>query len=127
MHESKTNIAPENRPSQKEIVFHPSIFRCYVSFREGNPFVVFLFFKSFHLSFFPHAWIGIKRSRAERTKKCNLPLGEGPTGDEKRCGNYDSQPHKVGLKNHSERDEKSTVYPFYWWPFGHLYPFIGVI
>ena len=33
----KTNMAPENRPSQKEgIVFQPSIFRCYVSFREGN-------------------------------------------------------------------------------------------
>ena len=30
----KTNIAPENGPSQKEtIVFQPSIFRCYVSFR----------------------------------------------------------------------------------------------
>ena len=35
----KTNIAPENRPSQKESsipVFQPSIFRCYVSFREGT-------------------------------------------------------------------------------------------
>ena len=32
----ETNIAPENRPSQKEtIVFQPSIFRDYVSFREG--------------------------------------------------------------------------------------------
>ena len=32
-----TAFAPENRPSQKEtIVFQPSIFRCYVSFREGN-------------------------------------------------------------------------------------------
>ena len=31
-------FAPENRPSQKEtIVFQPSIFRCYVSLREGNP------------------------------------------------------------------------------------------
>ncbi len=30
-------FAPENRPSQKEtIVFQPSIFRAYVSFREGN-------------------------------------------------------------------------------------------
>ena len=30
-------MAPENRPSQKEtIVFQPSIFRAYVSFREGN-------------------------------------------------------------------------------------------
>ena len=35
----KTNIAPENRPSQKEtIVFQPSIFRGYVSFGEyQNP------------------------------------------------------------------------------------------
>ena len=33
----ETNIAPENRPSQKEtIVFQPSIFRGYVSFRECN-------------------------------------------------------------------------------------------
>ena len=33
----ETNIAPENRHSQKEtIVFQPSIFRCYVSFREGS-------------------------------------------------------------------------------------------
>ena len=33
----ETNIAPENRPSQKEtIVFQPSIFRCFDSFREGN-------------------------------------------------------------------------------------------
>ena len=32
----ETNIAAENRPSQKEtIVFQPSIFRGYVSFREG--------------------------------------------------------------------------------------------
>ena len=30
----KTNIAPENRPSQKErLVFQPFIFRCYISFR----------------------------------------------------------------------------------------------
>ena len=32
----ETNIATENRPSQKEtIVFQPSIFRCYVSSQEG--------------------------------------------------------------------------------------------
>ena len=32
-----TANAPENRVSQKEtIVFQPSIFRCYVSFREGK-------------------------------------------------------------------------------------------
>ena len=32
----KTNIAPENGPSQKEtLVSQPSIFRCYVSFRAG--------------------------------------------------------------------------------------------
>ena len=31
----ETNIAPARKPSQKEtIVFQPSIFRCYVSFRE---------------------------------------------------------------------------------------------
>ena len=35
IHSLKTNIAPENRPFQKDtIVFQPSIFRCYVSFRE---------------------------------------------------------------------------------------------
>ena len=35
----QTNIAPENRPSQKEtIVFQPSIFSCYVSFREGTSY-----------------------------------------------------------------------------------------
>ena len=35
----ETNIAPENRPSQKEtIVFQTSIFRGYVSFREGTIF-----------------------------------------------------------------------------------------
>ncbi len=33
----ETNMTPENRPSQKEtIVFQPSIFRDYVSFREGR-------------------------------------------------------------------------------------------
>ena len=33
----KTNIAPENCPSQKEtMALQPSIFRCYVSFPEGN-------------------------------------------------------------------------------------------
>ncbi len=32
----ETNIAPENKPSQKEmIVFQPSIFRCYVSLPKG--------------------------------------------------------------------------------------------
>ena len=30
------NIAPEDRPFQKEVVFQPSIFRGYVSFREGS-------------------------------------------------------------------------------------------
>ena len=35
IHSLETNIAPENRPSQKET--SPTIhFRCYVSFREGN-------------------------------------------------------------------------------------------
>ena len=35
----RTNIAPEHMVFQKEtIVFQPSIFRCYVSFREGNIF-----------------------------------------------------------------------------------------
>ena len=33
----ETNIAPRNRPSQKEIHL-PSIFRGYVSFREGITF-----------------------------------------------------------------------------------------
>ena len=28
--------APENKPSQRKVVFQPSIFRCYLSFREGN-------------------------------------------------------------------------------------------
>jgi len=33
----ETNIASENRPSPKErIVFQPSIFSCYVGFREGS-------------------------------------------------------------------------------------------
>ena len=30
----ETNIAPENRPSQRNFIFQPSIFSCYVSFRE---------------------------------------------------------------------------------------------
>ena len=30
----ETDIAPENRPMK--LVFQPSFFRCYVSFREGN-------------------------------------------------------------------------------------------
>ena len=34
LHSLKKNIAPENRPSQKESSI-PSIFRYYVSFREG--------------------------------------------------------------------------------------------
>ena len=40
----ETNIAPENRPSQKEptVVFQPSMFRCHVSFREGIVFVCFV-------------------------------------------------------------------------------------
>ena len=29
----KTNIAPENGPPKRKLVFQPSIFRCYVSFR----------------------------------------------------------------------------------------------
>ena len=33
-------ITPENRLSQKELVFQASTFRCYVSFREGTPNVV---------------------------------------------------------------------------------------
>ena len=57
-----TANAPENRSPQKErIVFQPSIFRCYVSFRESNiehlnVFWSFLvksacfFYFSFHLS-----------------------------------------------------------------------------
>ena len=32
----ETNMGPENRPSQSKLVFQPSIFRCYVSCREGN-------------------------------------------------------------------------------------------
>ena len=33
----ETNVAPENRPSQRKLVFQPSIFRCEnVSFREGT-------------------------------------------------------------------------------------------
>ena len=34
----KTNIAPWNRPSQKETSFQPSLFRCYANFREGKSF-----------------------------------------------------------------------------------------
>ena len=34
----KLTVRPENMPFQKEtIVFQPSIFRCYVIFREGSP------------------------------------------------------------------------------------------
>ena len=33
---TETNIASENRPSQKEIIFQPLVFRGCVSFREGN-------------------------------------------------------------------------------------------
>ena len=44
-----TIFSPENRPSQKErIVFQPSIFRGYVSFREGI-YVKFLGCKPFIL------------------------------------------------------------------------------
>ena len=33
---SETNMAPENTPLEKEVpIGKPSIFRCYVSFREG--------------------------------------------------------------------------------------------
>ena len=32
----ETNIAPENRPSKRKLVFQPSIFRGYVSCREGK-------------------------------------------------------------------------------------------
>ena len=36
LHSPKTNKAPENRPGpKKKPVFQPSVFRCYVSFREG--------------------------------------------------------------------------------------------
>ena len=31
-----SNITPENKPSRRKLVFQPSIFRCYVSFREGS-------------------------------------------------------------------------------------------
>ena len=30
---AKNNIEPENRGSQKEVVFQPSFFMCYFSFR----------------------------------------------------------------------------------------------
>ncbi len=33
----ETNVAPENRPSERKVIFQPSISRCYVSFREGTP------------------------------------------------------------------------------------------
>ena len=32
----ETNIAPEKGIPKKKIVFQASIFRCYVSFKEGN-------------------------------------------------------------------------------------------
>ena len=32
----ETNMTPENRPSEKKLVFQPFIFRSYVSFREGS-------------------------------------------------------------------------------------------
>ena len=32
----ETNIAPEIGPSRSKLVFQPSIFRCYVGFREGR-------------------------------------------------------------------------------------------
>ena len=34
----ETNIAPARKPFQRKLVFQPSIFRCYVSFREGRDF-----------------------------------------------------------------------------------------
>ena len=40
-----TAKAHENRVSQREtIIFQPSILRCYVSFRDGNLFLVMLFY-----------------------------------------------------------------------------------
>ena len=32
----KFNIAPENRPSRRKLVFQPSFFRGYIKLREGN-------------------------------------------------------------------------------------------
>ena len=34
-----SNIAPEDRPSKRKLIFQPSIFRCYVSFREGITYI----------------------------------------------------------------------------------------
>ena len=39
----ETNVAPENRPSQRKLVFQPSIFSCYVSFREGTSLATYCF------------------------------------------------------------------------------------
>ena len=50
----ETEIAPENRPKPKrQLVFQPSIFRCYVSVREGkiSSYVSGLFSGAFAVSF----------------------------------------------------------------------------
>ena len=41
----ETNVAPENRPPHRNVAFQPSIFRRYVSFREGTCLI-----SDFHLS-----------------------------------------------------------------------------
>ena len=37
----KTNLAPESMPSQRKLVFQPSILSCYVCFREGNSLPIY--------------------------------------------------------------------------------------
>ena len=46
----KTNMAPENRPSQKKLIFQPSIFggKLAVSFREGRCVSTEVWFRDWH-------------------------------------------------------------------------------
>ena len=55
----KTNMVPENCPSQKKVVFQPSIFRCNISFRE----------RSMATSFFPGLIQGPEQPR-HRVTRC---------------------------------------------------------
>ena len=58
-------VTPEIRPSQKELVFQPSIFRCYVTFREGRCLALKAFPLTLNLSSTVHA------SRQLPRKLCN--------------------------------------------------------
>ena len=99
----ETNIAPENRPSQKEtIVFQPSIFRGYVMLVSGR--VPVSLHPPFSIHFHPASTVAACRPMAAQIEVQKAMLG-GPTTSQatkKRC-NSDCQPVTHPLRHERSR------------------------